>query len=72
MTNQILDRKKSGLSQKEQNALKREAMKKDYWTLYKKQKNGIRLYSTEFCIAEVAKKYFLAPSTVEKIVNNWV
>lgn len=72
MTNQILDRKKNGLSQKELSALKREAMKNDYWKLYNKKKNGVRLYSAEYCIAEVATKYFLSASTVEKIVNNWI
>lgn len=72
MANQILDRNKIGQTQKELSALKREAMKKDYWKLYNKKKNGVRYYSAEYCVSIVAQKYFLSNSTVEKIVNNWI
>lgn len=49
-----------------------EAIKKEYWRLYNKKKDGVRMYSTEYILKLVSEKFFKSKATVEKIVNNWV
>jgi hypothetical protein len=34
-------------------------------------KTKTRIYSHEYCLAQVADKFYKKPKTVEKIVNGW-
>lgn len=49
-----------------------DAVKEEYRRLRSVQKLGVRLYSDEYIMAELSKKFFRAPRTIENILFNRV
>lgn len=48
------------------------AVKDEYHKLINIKKNGVRLYSSEYILAELSKKFFRSPRTIENILFNRV
>ena len=49
-----------------------EDVKKEYLKLYNIKKNGVRVYSVEYILSEVARKFYRSERTIENIVFNRV
>ena len=49
-----------------------EDVKKEYLRLYGIRKNGVRVYSVEYILMEVARKFYRSERTIENIVFNRV
>lgn len=45
-------------------------LKAFFWKLRNKKEGTIRKYTTEYCVDQASKKFYLAPTTVELIVYN--
>lgn len=45
------------------------AIRAYYAELRDKKEDGVAVYSFDYCIKKVHEKFFLAPATIERIIN---
>lgn len=50
---------------------KREAIKADYEVWNAKREGKVRMYTFEYIMLQISKKFFISPRTAEEIVNGW-
>ena len=55
-------------AQKQRMQKRNAEIQEEYFNQKKKKKDNVQIYSNEFIIYRIAKQYFLAPATVEKII----
>lgn len=56
------------LTRKERTHQVYEEIRKEYKKMRDKRKNGVRLYSDEYVLFAIGKKFFRVPKTIENIV----
>lgn len=50
---------------------KREAIKKRFEHWNDKREGKVRMYTFDYIMLQIAKEFFIAPTTAEQIVNGW-